>query len=169
MVAAEDSVRVGTVTSGQAHIARQIEAPDNPQFAADGLSLHAASTNGVNNGLSFRFRDPAPDDLRTRQALIAAIDRQAIVDTLFTDNYPLATGALAATALGYVDTSEHYVHDPEKAASLLDFYRLEVDPEPLHLLTDALGLGDGVARIDEGPQSRFLLRLRTPDGRVVEL
>lgn len=52
---------------------------------------------------------------------------------------------------------------------LLDFYRLEVDPEPLHLLTDALGLGDGVARIDEGTQSRFLLRLRTPDGRVVEL
>ena len=120
VVAAEDSVRVGTVTSGQAHIARQIEAPDEPQFAADGLSLHAASTNGVNNGLSFRFRDPALDDLRTRQALIAAIDRQAIVDTLFTNNYPLATGALAATALGYVDTSERYAYDPEKAASLLE-------------------------------------------------
>ncbi|WP_237738754.1 NAD-dependent epimerase/dehydratase family protein [Brachybacterium muris] len=52
---------------------------------------------------------------------------------------------------------------------LLDHPGFELDPEPLHLLTDALGLGDGVARIDEGTQSRFLLRLRTPDGRVVEL
>ncbi|MDN5900292.1 MAG: TIGR04028 family ABC transporter substrate-binding protein [Brachybacterium sp.] len=120
LVAAEDSVRVGTVTSGQAHLARQIEAPDEPQFAAEGLSLHAAATNGVNNGLNFRFRDPALEDPRIRQALIAAIDRQAIVDTLFTENYPLATGALAATALGHVDTSEHYVHDPELAASLLE-------------------------------------------------
>lgn len=120
VVATEDSVRVGTVTSRQAHLARQIEAPDEPQFEADGLSLHAASTSGVNNGLNFRFRDPALEDIRTRQALIAAIDRQAIVDTLFTANYPLATGALAATALGYVDTSEHYVHDPEQAISLLE-------------------------------------------------
>ena len=120
IVAAEDSVRVGTVTSQQAHIARQIEAPDEAQFEADGLALHAASTNGVNNSLSFRFRDPALDDLRTRQALIAAVDRQAIVDTLFSDSYPLATGLLAATALGHVDTAESYVHDPEKAASLLD-------------------------------------------------
>lgn len=120
VVAAEDSVRVGTVTSQQAHIARQIEAPDEPQFETEGLSLHAASTGGVTNSLSFRFRDPALDDIRTRQALIAAIDRQAIIDTLFTDSYPLATGVLATTALGYVDTSEHYAHDPEEAAALLD-------------------------------------------------
>ncbi|MGP9745494.1 TIGR04028 family ABC transporter substrate-binding protein [Brachybacterium sp. AOP29-B2-41] len=120
IVAAEDSVRVGTVTSGQAHLARQIEAPDEPQFAAEGLSLHAAATNGVNNGLNFRFRDPLFEDIRTRQALIAAIDRQAIVDTLFTANYSLATGALATTALGHLDTSAHYAHDPELAISLLE-------------------------------------------------
>jgi peptide/nickel transport system substrate-binding protein len=120
IVAAEDSVRVGTVTSHQAHLARQIEAPDEGQFATDGLALHAASTNGVNNSLSFRFRDPALDDVRTRQALIAAIDRQAIVDALFSDSYPLATGILATTALGYADTSEEYAHDLERAASLLD-------------------------------------------------
>lgn len=120
LVASESSVRVGTVTSNQAHIARQIDAPDEAQFEADGLVLYAAPTNGVNNSLSFRFRDPALEDIATRQALIAAIDRQAIVDTLFTANYPLATGALGAKALGYVDTSEHYAHDPALAATLLD-------------------------------------------------
>jgi len=120
IVAAEDSVRVGTVVSGQAHVARQIEAPDEGQFAAPGLALHAASTNGVNNGLSFRFRTPVLSDIRVRQAIIAGIDRQAIVDTLFTESYPLATGALARTALGYVDTSEYFRHDPARAAKLLD-------------------------------------------------
>ncbi len=120
VVAAENSVRVGTVVAGQADIARNIPAPDEAQFAASGLSLHAAATNGVNNGLSFRFREPRLEDVRVRQAIIAGIDRQQIVDTLFTANYPLATGALAKTALGYVDTSEYYTYDPDKAAKLLD-------------------------------------------------
>ncbi|NHI15702.1 TIGR04028 family ABC transporter substrate-binding protein [Microbacterium excoecariae] len=120
LVVPEDSVRVGTVATQQAHIARQVEAPDEAQFDAEGLSLLAASTNGVNNGLSFRFRDPLLEDVRVRQALIAAIDREEIVETLFTDSYPLATGALAESALGYVDTSEYYVHDVEEATRLLD-------------------------------------------------
>ncbi|MDN3310290.1 TIGR04028 family ABC transporter substrate-binding protein [Microbacterium oryzae] len=120
LVVPEDSVRVGTVTAQQAHIARQVEAPDETQFDADGLSLLAAATNGVNNGLSFRFRDPILEDIDVRKALVAGIDREQIVETLFTDSYPLATGALATTALGYTDTSEYYQYDPDKAAELLD-------------------------------------------------
>lgn len=120
VVAGESSVRVGTVVAGQADVARQIDAPDEAQFAADGLSLHAATTNGVNNGFSFRFRNPVLSDIRVRQAIIAGVDREAIVETLFTDSYPLATGALARTALGYVDTSEYYAYDPKRAAALLD-------------------------------------------------
>ena len=57
---------------------------------------------------------------RVARILRADDDRQAIVDTLFSDNYPLATGALAKTALGYVDTSSYYVYDQAKATSLLD-------------------------------------------------
>jgi peptide/nickel transport system substrate-binding protein len=120
VLASESSVRVGTVVAGQADIARGIDAPDEPQFAADGLALHSASTNGVNNGFSFRFRNDILSDLAVRQALIAGIDREAIVQTLFTDSYPLATGALATSALGYVDTSEYYEYDPDRAAQLLD-------------------------------------------------
>ncbi|PRI10962.1 TIGR04028 family ABC transporter substrate-binding protein [Leucobacter massiliensis] len=120
VVAGEDSVRVGTVVAGQADIARTIPAPDEPQFAADGLELVAAPTNGVNNSLSFRPTSPQLSDIRVRQAIIAGVDRQAIVDTLFTDSYPLATGILAKTALGYVDTSDAYVHDPDRAKQLLD-------------------------------------------------
>ncbi|GAA5152082.1 TIGR04028 family ABC transporter substrate-binding protein [Microbacterium pseudoresistens] len=120
VVAGESSVRVGTVVAGQADIARQVDAPDEGQFAADGLSLVAATTNGVNNGFSFRFRNDILSDIRVRQAIISGVDREAIVSTLFTDSYPLATGALATTALGYLDTSEYYQYDQDAAAALLD-------------------------------------------------
>ncbi|MGO3148316.1 MAG: TIGR04028 family ABC transporter substrate-binding protein [Leucobacter sp.] len=120
VVAGESSVRVGTVVAGQADIARQIPASDESQFAADGLSLYAASTNGVNNSLSFRFAHQYLEDLRVRQAILAGIDREEIISTLFTDNYSLATGVLAKTALGYTDTSEYYTYDPDHAAELLD-------------------------------------------------
>lgn len=120
IVVPEASVRVGTVVSGQADIARTIPAPDEEQFAADGLELYAAATNGVNNSLNFRFGHPHLEDIKVRQALIAGIDREEIVETLFTDSYPLATGALAQGALGYTDTSEHYVYDQAEAEKLLD-------------------------------------------------
>ena len=120
IVAGEDSVRVGTVVSGQADIARTIPAPDEPQFAADGLSIVAAPTNGVNNGLNFRPTNPLLADVNVRRAIIAGIDREAIVNTLFSESYPLATGVLAKGALGYTDTSSFYEHDPKLAAELLD-------------------------------------------------
>lgn len=120
VVAGEASVRVGTVVAGQADIARQIPAPDEAQFQAGGLELHAASTNGVVNGLNFRFAHPYLEDVRVRQAIIAGINREEILSTLFTDSYPLATGVLAKTALGYLDTSEYYAFDLERAAELLD-------------------------------------------------
>lgn len=120
IVVPEASVRVGTVVSGQADAARTIPAPDEGQFEADGLALVAAGTNGVNNSLNFRFAHPLLEDLTVRQALIAGIDREEIVETLFTDSYPLATGVLAQNALGYVDTSENYVYDQAEAERLLD-------------------------------------------------
>ena len=55
------------------------------------------------------------------------------------------------------------------AIELLSFERIEVKPEPLQQATATLGLGDGVAAIREGRGSRFVLRLRTEDGREVEI
>src|SRR5699024_10337201 len=55
------------------------------------------------------------------------------------------------------------------AIELLSFERIEVKPEPLQKATAALGLGDGLATVREGRGSRFVLRLRTEDGREIEL
>lgn len=116
----EYSVRIGAVLSGQADGVRDVQAPDEPRVKEQGLSLYAKATNGINNSINFRFRHELLSDLKVRQAIIAAVDRQEIVDKLFTPNYPLATGLLAKGAMGYKDQSGSWVHDPEEANRLLD-------------------------------------------------
>lgn len=119
-VTPEDSVRVGALLAGQADYIRYVEAQDEAQVSGAGIELYAPQTRGVNNSLSLRFRNETLSDIRVRQALIAGIDRQQVVDTIYTDNYPLATSTLSGTALGYTDESEHYAYDPEQAQALLD-------------------------------------------------
>ena len=120
IVAKEDSVRVGGLKAGQADIARQIEAPEEKHLTKAGINIHAAPTNGVNNGLAFRFRHPLLQDIRVRQAIIAGVDREKILRTLFSDSYPLATSTLAHTAQGYEEQKGAYEFDPDKARTLLD-------------------------------------------------
>lgn len=52
---------------------------------------------------------------------------------------------------------------------LVSFARVEVKPEPLREATAALGLGEGLAEIQEGRGSRFALTLCTEEGREVEI
>lgn len=119
-VTPEAGVRVGGLTSGQADIARQIAAPDEPVVAGSGARLVAPQTRGVNNSFSLRFRNDILADVRVREALSLGTDREEVVDTLFTDHYPLATSVVGSTALGYVDLSARLIHDPAKGRDLLD-------------------------------------------------
>ncbi|HLR56679.1 MAG TPA: TIGR04028 family ABC transporter substrate-binding protein [Beutenbergiaceae bacterium] len=116
----EDSVRIGALTSGQGHIARQIGAKDEQRVRDAGAEIVAAATRGVNNSLNYRIGSDILSDERVRQAISAAVDREEVVETIFTDSYPLATGVLASSALGYLDTSQSYSHDPEAARDLLE-------------------------------------------------
>nr|WP_309248177.1 TIGR04028 family ABC transporter substrate-binding protein [Rothia santali] len=120
VVNSEYSVRIGALVSGQADGVREIEAPDEPRLRERGVQLHAAGTNGVDNGLNLRFRHELLRDVRVRRAIISAVDRESIMRKLFTENYPLATGVLAETAAGYKDYAGAWAHDPEASNRLLD-------------------------------------------------
>ncbi|MCR2827692.1 TIGR04028 family ABC transporter substrate-binding protein [Microbacterium sp. zg.Y909] len=119
-VTPEDSVRVGALLSGQADYIRYVEAQDEAQVDAAGFAVYAPQTGGVNNHLSLRPGSEILSDIRVRQALVAGIDRQQVVDTIYTDRYPLATSILSSSAQGYVDTSDALAYDPERAEALLD-------------------------------------------------
>lgn len=120
VVTPEAGVRVGALSSGQGDIARQIAATDERAVTASGATLYAPQTRGVNNSFSFRFRHDLLADASVRQALSLGTNRQEVVDTLFTENYPLATSVLGARAIAYEDLSGRLAHDPARARALLD-------------------------------------------------
>ena len=120
VVAGENSVRIGSLTAGQADIARQVEAPDEAVVKGAGLPIVSRPTNGVTNSLALRFGHPLLTDIHVREAIFSAIDREAILEALFTESYPLATSSLAKGARGYKDQSAALVYDQAKATSLLD-------------------------------------------------
>lgn len=121
VITPESSVRVGSLLSGQGQVARKIEPQDETQVVnAPGFTVDAPQTNGVNNALNLRFMAGPIDDLRVRQAIIAAVDRPGLISSLFTENYPLATSVLSSTALGYLDTSDYFGFDPDRAVALLE-------------------------------------------------
>ncbi|MFC5928851.1 TIGR04028 family ABC transporter substrate-binding protein [Cryobacterium melibiosiphilum] len=151
IVTPETSVRVGSLISGQGDVARKVEAQDETQVTDAGYTLEAAQTNGVNNSLNLRFREPELQDIRVRQAIIAAVDRDAIVDSLFSDNYPVATSILSQTALGYLDTSEYFQYDPAKAAALLDQAGFTEGSDGIRVKD---GLRLSITASEAGPQPR---------------
>ena len=59
------------------------------------------------------------DDRRVRQALVSAIDREAIVSEVFLGRHVLARGILPPGTQGYSPKLRGYPHDPERARELL--------------------------------------------------
>jgi len=70
--------------------------------------------------LAFNLRDPILKDVRVRQALAYAIDRQPILHYLFGDEGKLADSILPPQHWAYNGNVPHYSYDPEKANALLD-------------------------------------------------
>ena len=70
--------------------------------------------------LSFNFRDRRLRDLRVRQAIAYAIDRNTIVNTILRGTGRVATGMLSPENWAYADNVTSYSYDPRKTGRLLD-------------------------------------------------
>jgi peptide/nickel transport system substrate-binding protein len=97
--------------------------------------------------LGMNLREPPLSDLRVRQAITHAIDRNAIVDTILKGLATPATGLLPPTHWAYSADVTTYAYNPKRAKELLDEAGY-TDPD-----------GDG-------PDPRFRLSYKTT---VVEL
>ncbi|MGP3964170.1 TIGR04028 family ABC transporter substrate-binding protein [Nonomuraea sp. 3N208] len=120
IVTPEDNVRVGALTSGQADMVRYVQAYDEQTVKDAGFQIYAEPTRGVNNGLYLRPANGILKDPDVRQALQAGTNAKEVVDTLFTESYPVATSVLSHLAQGYVDLSKELTYDPARANALLD-------------------------------------------------
>lgn len=117
----DDSVRLVEMRSGNAHIADLIRGRDVPSVKAD-QNLAFVEDQGVGNRYRFFFnaqQGPFKDNLKLRQAVHHAIDREAIARALgggpgIAQKYDLTPGTL-----GYDESVPYYGFDLDKAKSLL--------------------------------------------------
>ncbi|XYD12445.1 ABC transporter substrate-binding protein (plasmid) [Methylobacterium sp. NMS12] len=119
-LATEGSVRLGSLLSGQADAARGILPTDEPLVKGTrGYRLEVIPAN-VANQLIVNSNNPNLADIRVRQALNLATNRDEIRTALLSESYALASSILSRSNPGWVDETARLSYDPKKAASLLD-------------------------------------------------
>jgi peptide/nickel transport system substrate-binding protein len=118
----EATVRVGTLETGEVDMINEVPPLDFERLAADpAYNMYTVIRLGAPFAIGMNVTRPPLDDLRVRQALEYAIDRQGIVDTLFPGVSPAVSGPLTPNLLGYwAGAEEMYGYDPAKAKSLLE-------------------------------------------------
>jgi peptide/nickel transport system substrate-binding protein len=119
-VVPESGVRTGSLTSSQLDAVSDALPQDAPQIEASGGRVLTVANPGVPFGFQPNvtrgpLRDPA-----VRQALLPAIDRKQLVDTVLGPQFKPATSSLASSTPGYQDLSAELAYDPGKARTLLD-------------------------------------------------
>jgi peptide/nickel transport system substrate-binding protein len=119
-VVTEGSVRTGSLQSGQAHIARNIQPYDEELLAGSGIDIIAKSVDGETNHLNIHQTAPFVADKNLRLALQAATNRQEIVDTVLSPNYGVAKSILPQSSPWFSDNSGALTYDLDRAEQLLE-------------------------------------------------
>lgn len=116
----EDSVRLGTLRSGQADLLRYVQPSEEQALADDGYEIIAKSGVGLVNQWIFQQTAPFLDEELVRKALLVGTDRQQILDDVYTENWHAATSVLSPGTFGYEDVSAGFAFDADEANSYLD-------------------------------------------------
>lgn len=118
-VVPESGVRTGSLASGQLDAVSDALPQDAPQIEGSGGTILTKPNPGIPFGLQPNVSRGVLADPQVRTALVPAINRQELVDTVLGPQFKPATGVLAANTPGYSLLSA-VDYDPERAKSLLD-------------------------------------------------
>ena len=116
----EPSLRVASVQSGQADVAYNASPQELKSLKEDGFTIATPRYLGFVNGWAINTQLAPFDDLKVRQALQAGINRQEIIDTIYTSDWKLPTSFIQSNVPGATDQSALLAYDPAKAEKLLD-------------------------------------------------
>lgn len=119
-IVTEPSLRVSAVQSGQADVAYNASPQELKSLKDAGFTIATPRYLGFVNGWAVNTKLPPYDDLKVRQALQAGIDRQEIIDAVYTPDWKLATSFIQSNVPGAADHSDLLAYNPEKAEKLLD-------------------------------------------------
>ncbi|WP_280436240.1 ABC transporter substrate-binding protein [Nocardia carnea] len=119
-VVPESGVRTGSLASGQLDAISDALPQDIPQIEAAGGRVATASNPGITFGLQPNVTRGPLRDRAVRTALLPAINRQELVDTVLGPQFRAATSPLAHTTPGYADLAADTGFDLPAAQRILD-------------------------------------------------
>ncbi|GAK61705.1 ABC peptide transporter, periplasmic ligand binding protein [Candidatus Vecturithrix granuli] len=139
----DDASRFLQLKEGDVDFIQNAVSPDMVAIAQESQGMQVLTDESVIiYYLGFNLEDPILKNVKVRQAIAYAIDRQALVDHLMKGQASLATGLLAPNNWAYEPEVNTYDYDLEKAKQLLDEAGYP-DPD------------------DDGPEPRFSLIYKT--------
>lgn len=116
----EPSLRVASVQSGQADIAYNASPQELKSLKEEGFTVATPRYLGFVNGWAINTKHAPYDDVKVRQALQIAINRQEIIDTVYTSDWKLPTSFIQSNVPGATDQSALLAYNPDAAEKLLD-------------------------------------------------
>ncbi|MET8947406.1 ABC transporter substrate-binding protein [Streptomyces sp. NPDC004542] len=119
-VVPEAGVRAGSLQSGQVDAISSVGKANEAALGGGQVTLLRRANPGVVFGLGVNNSRPLLKDVKVRQAILAAIDRKQITDTVFPTGTQPATSVLAHTTPDYTDLSSGLAFDAAKAKSALE-------------------------------------------------
>ena len=147
-----DTTLVAALLNGEIDVLYNLPATEIENVeAVDGVSVYNYEMMSVYY-IGLNMLDPALSDLRVRQALVYALDKQTIVDTVYGDTATVANDVFPDNHWSHNPDVTVYEYNPEKAKSLLEeagytmndstgYY--EKDGRTLHLTYDMSTSTDG--------------------------
>ena len=119
----ESATRVAAIQTGEVDIVTRLSAEEaqslegNPKVKVVRYPVDRVYYITFNNLTSGKGKPT--ENVKVRQAMNYAVDRQAIIDSLFKGAGKLSTGFVTPTNLGYNENVKPFPYDPEKAKQLL--------------------------------------------------
>jgi peptide/nickel transport system substrate-binding protein len=117
---ADPATRAPALLSGEADVMGEVLPRDAEDLEKDGrFAIHPVNIPGQPLQFFFHANLPPTDDILVRQALLAATDRESIVQTVFGSYSPVATGPLTASTWGASPVIPSDAFNRGKAEALL--------------------------------------------------
>ena len=115
----DNSARLNALVAGDIDVADGLSPSDGPSIESNS-ALQLIERPSMNVGyLGLTVTHEPFDDVKVRQAVNYAIDKQALVDAFYEGRGEVAKNPMPPVIEGYNDAIEDYPYDPEKAKSLL--------------------------------------------------
>ena len=114
----EEAARVASLVTGEADVVGAIPVNQRKKIVESGKA-YLTPQMGAMNYLGLNTYEPPFNDVRVRQAVNHAVNRELMNKALFDGKAILCAGAISPRTFGHDPSLKPYAYDPEKAKKLL--------------------------------------------------